>query len=72
MRERLYHLRLRLGVWLLKPHWVPLLEHYSAQAQSTYDLPEGAVGREHCAYIAIGIKRAVGFNGRSFGDWWHW
>jgi len=51
-------LRLRLGVWLLKPHWLPLLEHYSRMQLTDFN-PHGAKEREHCTYITIGIKRAI-------------
>ncbi len=49
-------LRFRLGKWLLKPVWLPLLEHYGRLAE------DGTLAdrqREHCAYISIGIKYVV-------------
>ena len=51
-------LRLRLGRWLLKPHWLPLLEHYNEMADATKN-PGGSTNAERCTYIAIGIKRTI-------------
>lgn len=53
----LRRLRFRLAVWLLKPHWLPLLESYN-RAADTETHPKG--NAERCAYIAIGIKYAIG------------
>lgn len=51
-------LRFRLGRWLLRPHWLPMLEHYSRMQLPEHN-PAGPREREHCTYIVIGIKRAV-------------
>ena len=51
--------RLRVGVWLLKPHWRPLLEHYNRMQLAEHN-PHGRTEREHCTYIVIGIKHAIG------------
>lgn len=56
---RMRRLRYRLGVWLLKPHWLPLLEHYNRMQLPKHN-PHGPTEREHCTYIAIGIKRVIG------------
>lgn len=57
--SRLQRLRLRLGVWLLKPHWLPTLEHYSRMQLAENNI-RGPKERERCTYIAIGIRRAIG------------
>lgn len=51
--------RLRLGVWLLKPHWLPTLEHYNRMQLAEHN-PTSREQRERCTYIVIGIKRAIG------------
>lgn len=55
----LRRLRYRIGVWLLKPHWLPLLQHYN-RMQLPVNNPRTATEREHCTYISIGIKYAIG------------
>lgn len=53
-----HSLRLRLGRWLLKPHWLPLLEHYNRMQLPAFN-PHGRIEQERCTYIVIGIKRAI-------------
>ncbi len=60
----LTRLRLRIGVRLLRPHWLPLLEHYNRMQLAEHN-PRGRSEREHCTYIVIGIKHAIGASG-----WW--
>ena len=58
-------LRYRLGVWLLKPHWLPLLEHYNLMQLPEHN-PHGRTEQERCTYIVIGMKYALG----KTGGWW--
>ena len=57
--EGMKGLRFRLGVWLLKPHWLPLLENYNRMQLPAHN-PHGPTERDHCTYIVIGIKKAIG------------
>ena len=52
-------LRFRFAVWLLKPHWLPLLQHYN-RMQLPVNNPRGNAERERCTYIVIGLKYAIG------------
>ena len=51
-------LRLRLGRWLLKPHWLPLLEHYNLMQLPAHN-PHGPTEQDRCTYIVIGIKHTI-------------
>lgn len=56
-------LRYRLGVWLLKPHWLPLLEQKNEAMRTCGAGEDEARRRERLTYIAIGIKETIGVGG---------
>jgi len=49
-------LRRRLGAWLLKPHAMKMIEQYEEAADAH---PSDSSDRQHCWYIAVGIRRVI-------------